>query len=84
MVSYEESLKITSELLCRRMDTVKDIRPSDHIQRDLGLDSLAVMEFAADVENRFEINIPTELLEVLSTVDDVSRAIVKLVAAQHP
>ena len=84
MASYEESLKITCELLRRRMDTVHDIRPSDHIQRDLGLDSLAVMEFAADVESRFAINIPTELLEVLSTVDDVSRAIVRLVDAQQP
>jgi acyl carrier protein len=78
MATYEESLRVTCELLRRRMDAVKDIRPQDHIQRDLGLDSLAVMEFAADVENRFDINIPTEMLEVLSTVDDVSRAIARL------
>jgi acyl carrier protein len=83
MPSYEESLRITCELLRRRMDTVRDIRPADHIQRDLGLDSLAVMEFASDVEKRFGIDIPTELLEVLSTVDDVSRAIPRLVAQQH-
>ncbi len=84
MPSYEESLKITCELLRRRMDTVRDIRPSDHIQRDLGLDSLAVMEFASDIETRFDINIPTELLEALSTVDDVSRAILKLSAGARP
>jgi acyl carrier protein len=83
MASYEESLRITCELLHRRMDIVKDVRPSDHIQRDLGLDSLAVMEFAADVENRFAINIPTEMLETLSTVEDVARAIVRLVGAQQ-
>ncbi len=80
MASYEESLKVTCELLRRRMETNRDIRPSDHIQRDLGLDSLAVMEFASDVEHRFDINIPTEMLEELSTVEEVSRAIAGLTA----
>jgi acyl carrier protein len=81
MASYEETLQVTCELLRLRMEAVKDIRPSDHIQRDLGLDSLAIMEFASDVENRFDINIPTEMLETLSTVEDVSRAIARLTGA---
>jgi acyl carrier protein len=83
MPSYEESLKVTCELLRRRLDTARDIRPQDHIQRDLGLDSLAVMELASDIERRFAVDIPTDLLEVLSTVDDVARAIPRLVTHQH-
>jgi acyl carrier protein len=83
MPSYEESLKITCELLRRRMESVRDIRPQDHIQRDLGLDSLAVMEFASDIERRFAVDIPTEMLEVLSTVDDVARAVTRLATEQR-
>jgi acyl carrier protein len=78
MSSYDESLKVTCELLRRRVEGGREVRPSDHIQKDLGLDSLAVMEFASDVENRFGISIPSEMLDRLSTVEDVSRAVLEL------
>ncbi len=78
MSSYEESLRVTCELLRRRIEGGREIRPSDHIQKDLGLDSLAVMEFASDVENRFGISIPSEMLDRLSTAEEVSRAVFEL------
>ena len=78
MSSYDESLSITCELLRRHIDESRPIRPSDHIQNDLGLDSLGVMELVSDVENRFNISIPSELYEGIETVEDVARLVSKL------
>jgi len=78
MVSYEESLKITCELLRRHVAEARAIRPSDHIQNDLGLDSLGVMELVADVETRFGVSIPREMFDKIATVDDVARAVTEL------
>jgi acyl carrier protein len=78
MATYEETLRGTCELLVRHLEAPRDIQPADRIQEDLGLDSLSVMEFASDVEARFAVNIPSDLYEKLSTVEDVAKAVVKL------
>lgn len=78
MATYEETLSITTDLLRRHVGPSKPIRPQDHIQNDLGLDSLAVMELVADAEERFSVSIPNEVLSDLATVDDVAKAVVRL------
>ena len=78
MPNYDESLAITTELIKRHVEIDRAIRPNDHIQNDLGLDSLGVMELVSDLEGRFEVNIPSSMFEGLSTVEDVARIIVKL------
>ncbi|HEY8075186.1 MAG TPA: phosphopantetheine-binding protein [Labilithrix sp.] len=78
MVSYDETLKITTEILKKHVDGERTIRPNDHIQNDLGLDSLGVMELVADIEDRFAVTIPNDVLSDICTVDDVAKALVKL------
>lgn len=78
MQSYDETLKITTEILKKHVDGERTIRPNDHIQNDLGLDSLGVMELVADVEDRFAVTIPNDVLSDISTVEDVAKALVKL------
>jgi len=78
MSSYEEMLKITTEILGKHVDLDRPISPKDHIQNDLGLDSLGVMEVVADIEDRFDVQIPQETLSTISTVDDVVKALSKL------
>jgi acyl carrier protein len=78
MPSYADSLKVTCDLLRPHVAPTRDIRPSDRIQEDLGLDSLTVMEFAADVEARFDVSIPADMYEQIATVDDVARVVVSL------
>lgn len=51
------------------------IRGESSITGDLALDSLAIMEIMADVEDRFGIVIPDDVLPELHTVDDVVRAL---------
>ncbi len=79
MSSFEETLRITSELVRGRVEGApREIQPNDRIQEDLGLDSLAVMEFAADVESRFDVSIPPEMYDRIHTVADVARAVIDL------
>ncbi len=78
MMGYEESLEITCQLLRRHVDQARPIKPSDHIMNDLGLDSLGVMELVSDVENRFNVSIPSEMFDKIATVEDVARAVTQL------
>jgi acyl carrier protein len=78
MVTYDETLKVTTEILKKHVDGERAIRPNDHIQNDLGLDSLGVMELVADIEDRFAVTIPNDVLSDISTVEDVAKALVKL------
>ena len=77
-MTYEETLKITTEILQKHVDAKHAIRPNDHIQNDLGLDSLGVMELVSDVENRFNVSIPSEMFDKIATVEDVARAVTQL------
>lgn len=79
MPSYEETLKVTTDILATHVDVGRAIVPTDHIQHDLGLDSLGVMEVVADIEDRYDIQIPQDTLSGIATVEDVARALVKLV-----
>jgi len=84
MVTYEETLKATTEILKKHVEGERAIRPNDHIQNDLGLDSLGVMELVADIEDRFAVTIPNDVLSDISTVDDVAKALVKLKEESAP
>ena len=81
--TYDETLKVTTEILKKHVDADRAIRPNDHIQNDLGLDSLGVMELVADIEDRFHVTIPNDVLSDISTVEDVAKALVKLKAAEQ-
>lgn len=78
MASYDEMLKATTEILGKHVELDRAISPKDHIQHDLGLDSLGVMEVVADIEDRFEVQIPQDVLSNIATVEDVARALAKL------
>ena len=83
ITTYDETLKVTTEILKKHVDADRAIRPNDHIQNDLGLDSLGVMELVADIEDRFAVTIPNDVLSDISTVEDVAKALVKLKAAEQ-
>ena len=78
MASYDESLKITCQLLRRHVKEARPIRAADHMQNDLGLDSLGVMELVAEIETRLGVSIPSEMFDKIATVDDVARAVTDL------
>jgi acyl carrier protein len=54
-----------------------EIKAESHLVGDLGIDSLGVMEIVADIEDKFKLSIPDDVLREVETVDDVVKAITK-------
>ncbi|WP_394848996.1 phosphopantetheine-binding protein [Pendulispora brunnea] len=82
MATYDETLVGTTNILSKHVELDRPIRPDDDITNDLGLDSLAVMEVVADIEDHFQINIPEEMLSKITTVADVAHALHELQNAE--
>ena len=49
------------------------------IARDLGLDSVAIMDFVMELEERFDILIPLDQIADVETVRDLTKAVEALV-----
>lgn len=54
------------------------ITPETNITRDLGLDSLAVMNFVMVLEDKFDVSIPLDKIAEVETVGDLARTINEL------
>ncbi len=54
------------------------IGPDTNITRDLGLDSLAIMDFIFDLEDSFDISIPMERIAEVQTLSDLTKTIAVL------
>ncbi len=64
---------ITRERKCAPEDISMETRLSD-----LGIDSLQAITILYELEERFEIEIPNELMENLETVNDIVSSINKI------
>jgi acyl carrier protein len=53
------------------------ITEQSHITGDLGVDSLAVMEIVAELEDRYDLTFPDEDLPTVRTVGDVIALVCK-------
>ena len=51
------------------------VSPKARIARDLGLDSVAIMDFVMDIEDHFDISIPLDRIAEVETVEDLTRAV---------
>lgn len=66
--------EIQSHLRARAGENVT-IGPDTNITRDLGLDSLAIMDFIFDMEDSFDISIPMERIAEVQTITDLAKVI---------
>ena len=55
-----------------------EINESQHLMRDLELDSVMVMELLMELEDHFDISIPLNSLPDVNTVSDLAAEISKL------
>ena len=60
------------------------LTPGAKIQEDLGADSLTVIEIAMAMEERFNLSIPDEQWETVSTVGDLFELLAKLLGKTEP
>jgi acyl carrier protein len=56
------------------------LSPETRFAEDLNFDSLVVMEFVAEVEDRFDISVPLNILPDIATIADFAKAAEKIVA----
>ena len=63
------------ELLAQRIPAGTHVSPQTQIVGGLGLDSVAILDFIMDVEDRFDISIPLDRVAEVQTIAELSRAI---------
>lgn len=59
-----------------------EISSQSHIIRDLGLDSLQSFEMLSDLEDYFGVTIPLDLFQSSETLEDVARAVVRVLQTE--
>ena len=71
------------ELLVRRVPADVTVSPETRIVGGLGLDSVAILDFIMEIEERFDISIPLDRVAEVQTIADLSRAIEALTRAAN-
>jgi acyl carrier protein len=71
------------ELLARRVPADTKVTAESRIVGDLGLDSVGVLDFIQDVEDRFDLSIPLERVAEVQTIGELSAAIQTLKRAER-
>ncbi|MFE9703018.1 acyl carrier protein [Streptomyces sp. NPDC005930] len=61
--------------------TVEEVDPDASLQDDLGVDSLARLELVAAIEDRWQIEVPEEQAEQLTTVRQIAAHLAEAVTA---
>ena len=63
------------DLLARRVPAGVNLSAETQIVGGLGLDSVAILDFIMDIEDRFDISIPLDRIAEVQTLGELSRAI---------
>jgi acyl carrier protein len=71
------------ELLAQRIPAGIHVSAQTQIVGGLGLDSVAILDFIMDVEDRFDISIPLDRVAEVQTIAELSRAIEALTRAAN-
>lgn len=71
MTETDKLLGEIAETLGGVLERPVEITPETNIVSDLGLDSIAVMNFSLAIEDRFDISIPLDQMADVATVSDL-------------
>ena len=78
MLQYEDILAQIYSVLQEIARDNREINETTDLVADLGLDSMAVMELLAAIEDRFDISIPLNILPDVRTLKDLALQIQQL------
>lgn len=70
------------EMIATLPQATPGVTRETNIVRDLGLDSLAVMNFVMALEDRFDVSIPMDKLVGIETVGDLADTVATLKGAE--
>jgi acyl carrier protein len=63
------------DLLTQRVPAGVNVSAETRIVGGLGLDSVAILDFIMDLEDRFDISIPLDRVAEVQTIAELSRAV---------
>jgi acyl carrier protein len=79
----DNDTKVVLDLLVEQLGVQRaQLTVDARIQEDLGADSLTLIEIAMAIEDRFNLSIPDEQWETVSTVGDLLETLAKLMATR--
>lgn len=78
MTQSAEIYRKVVDLIDTTLEKQVSVTGSTRIAADLGLDSVAVMDFVMELEDAFDISISLDRIAEIETVDDLVRAISEL------
>lgn len=78
VADYEDILKQLFELLKPSVKDGRELEEDTDLVADLGLDSLKVMTLVEEVEDRFDISIPLNILANVRTIKDFAKQLKQL------
>ena len=64
-----------TELLAPFNNDNVELKPETDIARELNIDSVAVMDFVMEVEDKFDIDIPLNVLSETHTITDLMNVV---------
>jgi len=70
------------QLLARHLESPADLNQETHLARDLGLESVQVMEFVVDIEDHYDISIDLKSLAAVRTIGDMTAAVITILPGQ--
>lgn len=80
MATQQEKIEETlREILSGSVDSSVDLASNTNFVSDLGLESIQVLEFVMEVEERFDIAIDMESLSDVHTIGELARIVAGLV-----
>ncbi len=74
----DETGRVVENIIKSIIPSIKAVRPSDHLELDLGMDSINRIEFALTVEKTFSITLTDSIVNKWTLVADVIEDIDKL------
>src|SRR5688500_16797814 len=81
--SYDTILKDIFRRLDPHAKSGRTVTESTDLNRDLNLASLAVMELMFELEDRFNISVPMNLLPEVSTIGDLAKLVQRIEARRR-
>lgn len=74
----DEELQAIQKILVDELGVkAEQLEPSASLDADLGADSLTKVEIIMGLEERFQVTVPDELAEQVSTVEDVYETVAR-------
>lgn len=83
MAGYEKLLKELLDILKPFAKPGQTLQEETDLVADLGLDSLRVMKLVVEVEDRFDISIPINILPKIRTIRDFAVQLEQLLGEGH-